>query len=483
MKSYFLTSRITICAIAALVALLSPPTTDATRTIPSGTDLLRDQELLRERIGSREWIFNRDFDPPTEARAWYVQEVRPITSEETTESYTEGARMIVEQVRENPGFSMLLFRAAEYFSRADKMDDARDTFEEAVRRHPDLRPNPGIYAFLARSYMRHDDEEKRVRSREYFTKAMENPRLIPDVVGFLGYTHYRREFHLPAEFAFRHATLLNPDQEVWNTPLADALRAQDKLEASSAMVQLILRSQPESQELWLLLANNYLGRERIDEAAQIYEMLLRMGKATVESLHLLGRIHINNENVELAYNAHREALLLQPDQNARELLDALRSFSNFGAFEQALRLIADIREHIERELTREQEVRLLTTEAEIMIAQGRGEEAVEPLEGILEREPDNARALMTLARHYERDARENRAHAERAKELYRAAMELEDHEVDARIRLAQLHVRLQNWIEARDLLATALEMREDPHVERYFEQIEQRVRVYEATGR
>ena len=62
-----------------------------------------------------------------------------------------------------------------------------------------------------------------------------------------------------------------------------------------ALTGNMLESDPESAQLWILQANAYIGLEKPMKAAENFEIVDRLGKATPDSLMLLGDIYLNSE--------------------------------------------------------------------------------------------------------------------------------------------------------------------------------------------
>jgi len=198
-----------------------------------------------------------------------------------------------------------------------------------------------------------------------------------------------------------------------------------------------------------------------------------MGKATADSLFLLGDIYINKQMLSLALDIYLKAIDLNPNGKPNNSVRAAESLTNYGAYKEATALINKINRVYSGRLDDRNELKMLTMIAQIAIATGKGDEAAAALEKIIDRDPLNGRAIITLADYYGREDQ-----IEKAILLYERAEEL-DGEIRTRayVRHGQMMVRQKRWEEAVDLLRTAQNIEHQDNVKEFLEQVEKVARA------
>jgi tetratricopeptide (TPR) repeat protein len=208
------------------------------------------------------------------------------------------------------------------------------------------------------------------------------------------------------------------------------------------------------------------------KAAENFEVVQRMGQATVASMNTLGDIYVNEGMFDLGARAYAKAVGLNPDQNPDAPLRRVEALAQRGALEQAKALLQQVEELAGGRLDDEQRKRMLKLRSRIAVAEGKGEDSVGVLEEIVALDPLDGEALILLGQHYARID-----DPERAIFYYERAQSLGDFEADARIRHAQLLVALARYPEAVPLLKRAQEIDPRDDVARYLEQVERLART------
>lgn len=102
-----------------------------------------------------------------------------------------------------------------------------------------------------------------------------------------------------------------------------------------------------------------------------------------------------------------------------------------------------------------------------MAAGGGGEETAAVLEEILKLDPLDGEALLLLGQHYGRNNQQ-----EKALLYYERAAGLDEYEVRAKVRQAQLLVQMGRYGDALPLLRRAQELKPREDIARYLEQVE-----------
>lgn len=291
---------------------------------------------------------------------------------------------------------------------------------------------------------------------KHFIKAVEFGDNDPRTFGVLGYIYTENEDFVSAESALRRALILNPDREEFRTLLGQALLAQERYAEAASFFRELIKKNPDKAQFWKAEANALLALDKIDQAAVNLEIIDRMGEADAQTLKLLGDIYVNRQMLSLAKDAFMRSLRADPSQRLDGPLQAANTLTNFGSYDDALELLNLIDQLMSNRLSEEQEIEVLTLRSKVNIARGDTEQGAANLEDILDRDPLNGEALLTLARYYS----ENAESIPRAIILYERGEEHPDLGVRHRayLRHGQLMVRLRRWSEAVEKLENAVDL-------------------------
>ncbi|TVR55138.1 MAG: hypothetical protein EA425_00860 [Puniceicoccaceae bacterium] len=207
-----------------------------------------------------------------------------------------------------------------------------------------------------------------------------------------------------------------------------------------------------------------------ERAVSHLEVLRRLGRADAPSLLLLGDIYTNQNLNHLAVAAYQEALGLERPATAAQAIRIAGTLTARGQFDDAVDFIGRIRTSFP-DLEDRQELELLNLEAEIALAEGNEEEAAEILERIVDRDPMNGRALLTLGNYYA-----GQEEFEEAAFFFQRAEALPNFAAEAFVDHARMRVAQQEFGDAVRLLRRAQEIRPRDNVARYLEAVE---RIYQ----
>ena len=242
----------------------------------------------------------------------------------------------------------------------------------------------------------------------------------------------------------------------------------DYADDAAALLDALLARYPDKADFWLLQAHTFLGMKRPLRAAENLELLDRLGKSTVDSLNTLGDIYVNEGLMDLALRAYERSIVLDPKQPIARPLRSAEILSARSAVPQARKLTALLREAAGDRLEPNDQRKLLKVEARLSMAEGNSSKAtVAMLEEIVKLDPLDGEALMLLGQHYSRENEPDRAIF-----YYERAEGIEAFEANAKVRHAQVLVRLNRYAEAVPLLRRAQEQKPREDVARYLEQID-----------
>jgi tetratricopeptide (TPR) repeat protein len=199
-------------------------------------------------------------------------------------------------------------------------------------------------------------------------------------------------------------------------------------------------------------------------------MLRRLGQAPAPSLNLLGDLYMAQESRELALGAYLEALEKDNGQNPARALRPAQILVSRGALAEAQQLFARIRA-ASTPLSPTDELKLLKLESKVAMATGAGEQAIESLEQIIQKDPLDAEALLLAGDYYAKNSQK-----EKAEFRYQTAAGIGGFEAEAFVKHAQLLVQSQKYPQAIELLKKAQKVKPRDNVQRYLEKVEQLAR-------
>ena len=332
--------------------------------------------------------------------------------------------------------------------------------------------------------------DKSALAKKHFVKSIELGDRDAVSFGILGAIYMDEGKLVSSETALRNSLMINPDISQFKQLLGNVLLQQERYAEAKEIFAEMLQKSPNEPNFWMAQANCYIALEEIDKAARNLEIVRFMGQANVPSLMLLGDVYMNKEMVDDATTVYLEAISKEPTKtNLGNFMQSAETLNNFAAYDQGMQVIEAIAKAYRGNLTDEDQINRLSLSSEINIARGMGEEASKNLEDLLQKDPFNARALLSLARYYSdlepddsvsdieyqtiqgRNQQTAILYYERAQDLPGDDEDVLNAVVRAYIGEAQLRVKRRELREAADLLAEAQSIKYQDNIETYLNQI------------
>ncbi len=419
-----------------------------------------DPDFARRLIGS--YGFSPDAEPrmTPEEQVAYREKVVPLLREDPKKA-VETLQGLVK-----PGASAVFdFTLGNIFFQNEDLTNAVKHFEAALAKFPDYRRAQKNLAFAL------------VRDGKYADAVKPLARTISlgggdgKVFGLLGFAYMSQGRYASADGAYRQALVFEPDNLDFKLGAIKCALQTANYDHAMALLDEVIQQYPERDNLWTLQANVFIQKEQPAKAAISLEMLRRLGKASPQSLFLLGDLYMAQESRELALAAYVEALEKDGGQNPAKALRPAQILVSRGAWDEAKKLFAKIR-GAGTALTAEDELKLLKLESKVAMSTGAGEEAIKVLEQIIQRNPLDGEALLLAGDYYAKNDQK-----EKAEFRYDTASKLEGFEADAFVKHAQLMVQTQKYPQAAELLRKAQKVKPRDNVQRYLEKVEQIART------
>lgn len=350
-----------------------------------------------------------------------------------------------------------------HFQRED-LTNAVKHFEAALAKFPDYRRAQKNLAFaLVR-------DGKYPEAIKPLTRTIALGGADGKVFGLLGFCYLNQARHVSAEAAYRQALVYEPENLDFKLGLVKSAIGNANYDYAVALLEELLKQYPERDSLWNLQANLYIQKEQPAKAAVSLEMLRRLGKATPQSLYLLGDLYMAQDTRDLALAAYLEAMHKDGGQNPAKALRPAQILASRGAWDEARQLFTKIRA-ANATLATSDELKLLKLESKVAMATGAGEKAIATLEQIIQKDPLDAEALILAGDYYAKNEQK-----EKAEFRYQTAAGISGFEADAFVKHAQLLVQSQKYAQAAELLKKAQKAKPRDNVQRYLDKVEQLAR-------
>jgi tetratricopeptide (TPR) repeat protein len=449
----------------------------AERIIPP-SNLFRDPDFVKDFVGS--YGFLADVEPKVSSD----EQTLLVTVREMFEKsrFREAEQEIVRFIKETEAPTdpekqpaeispALVFVLGNLYFQADRADEARRAFLEAIRRYPRFRRAHTNLAYLYISKNQTDE------ALPMLQKAIELGENSSRAYGLLGYCHLLKKNALAAENAYRQAYLLDPASRDWKLGLAQTLMAQEKAAEASNLLGSLIEENPNDKQLWLQQTNALLSMDRKDEAAVNLEILRHKNLADEGNLNLLGNLYMDRSEPQLALYAYLAAIDKSTAFDVQRALKSARILVDYGFPEKAEELIAAIESKAGDKISPADRTRLLLTEVRAAQAAGQTDRVGNLLDKLVEINPADGEVLLELARHKDKLARDEEDEEKRkewvveARTHYQLAVRSEAVAYPANLAYGQMLVREQRYTEALPVLQAALALKKSDSLEQYVSRV------------
>ena len=459
---------------AAAVMMLSTTAAHAEKIVPPAS-FFRDPTFLKEFVGS--YGFHSEIEPKVSA-----DESRELVKlQELFEAgkFIEAEQSLVAFIKETEAptdtekqprrisAAMIFVLGNLYFS-ADRPDEARRAFLEAIRRFPKFRRAHVNLGYLYVSL------EQFPKAASHFQEAIGLGEGSARVFGLLGYCYLLEEQSLAAENAYRQAYLRDPKSKDWKTGLGQALIQLQRFEEASALFDELIMEYPEDAQLWLQQTQALLAREMMFEAAVNLEVLRMKGLAGASELNLLGNLYLDQGEAQLALFAYLAAMEKSEKFDIEMALRSATVLNDYGYPEKAAAFVTKIKAAAGDSLKAADEIRVKLLEVKIAKNLGQQDQVSSLLESLLRNDPANGDVLLELGRHYDNLARNEEDEATSLKysgEAKSRLMLVADRDDDvgygANLSLGQILTRELKYVEALPHLEKALELKPNDNLKSY----------------
>ncbi len=285
--------------------------------------------------------------------------------------------------------------------------------------------------------------------------------------GLIGYCYINLDKPSSALDAYRIAIMLAPESRDWKLGKLQCHIALDQREEAIGMLYEFIEKEPANADWWKLQANQFMSMGEIGKAAANLLVVREIGKADGPSLTLLGDLLLNEGLVRPALENYN--LALQTGQiRVSRIFEVANSLLMLGALEEAQDLVAKIDQTIGTGLDESQTLEHLNLKARIAMDKDDIELASGYLKKIVDKDPMNGYALLTLS-----DLEKTKGDLTKAKYYAENASKIGTFEHQACLTLAQLNVSERDYRQAAKHLRRAQQLKPKEYVAEYLLKIEQ----------
>jgi tetratricopeptide (TPR) repeat protein len=442
------------------------------------SNLFRDPKFVRDFVGS--YGFLSDVEPKVSAdEQAALGTIRELFDQSKfREAEAEIVRFIKETEKPTDPEKApaeispaMVFVLGNLYFQADRPEEARRAFLEAIRRFPRFRRAHTNLAYLYIS------QNKTAEAMPMLQKAIELGENSARVYGLLGYCHLLKKNAVAAENAYRQAYLLDASSRDWKLGLAQALMAQEKHAEAANLIGTLIEENPNDKQLWLQQTNALLAMDRKEEAIVNLEALRLKGIADESNLNLLGNLHMDRNEPQLALLAYLAAMDKATALDVPRALKSARILNDYGFPDKAEQFIARIRVKTGDKLPPADLTALLLAEVRVAQSKGETDRTSALLNQLAELNPADGEVLLELARHKdllsrdEADSEKRGALVAEARTNYQLAARVETVAYPANLALGQMLVRERRYPEALTHLQTALNLKKSESLEQYLSRV------------
>jgi tetratricopeptide (TPR) repeat protein len=456
-----------------LIFIIATASLTAQPIIPP-SNFFNDPKFIKEFVGS--YGFLSDVEPRISAdEQTALAAIRDLFEQSKfKEAEAELARFIKEteepkDSKKTPTeiSSAMIFVLGNLYFQADRPEEARRQFLEAIRRFPRFRRAHTNLAYLYIS------QNKTAEAMPMLQKAIELGENSARVYGLLGYCHLLKKNAVVAENAYRQAYLLDASSRDWKLGLAQALMVQEKFPEAANLLGTLIEENANDKQLWLQQTNAFLAMERKEDAIVNLESLRLKGIADESNLNLLGNLYMDRGEPQLALLAYLAAMEKTKSLDIPRTLKSARILNDYGHPDKADEFVSRIRTKAGAKIQPADQIALLLTEVRISQSKRELNRTGALLNKLIELNPANGEVLLELGRYKDQLARDEADETKRgelmaeARTNYQLAARIDTVAYPANLALGQMLVRERRYPEALTHLQAALNLKKSESLEQY----------------
>jgi tetratricopeptide (TPR) repeat protein len=420
-----------------LLAVLAAALTGIAR---ADTPKLDPKRIINE---SSSFLKEREPEMTEEEYALYEKVVSLVASNpEFAVKLLEAMKSDKEQP--SPAFEFILGNA--YYAAA-QYEKSEGNYRSAVTRYPTfLRAwvNLGILYYSTTRY---------AEAVPCFSKAVELGDRDSTTFGLLGFCLQRDGDLVSAEMAYMQALGGDPANVDWKEGLLEICIGGRQFTRAESLVKNLIKERPTDTRYWLTYANILLSEDRKVDATVILETADNMGITSTDELTLLGDLYADQGLIPEAGAVYAKILTTSPEIGQEKLLRYADILIVSKRLPEAEGVLGKFGPDDAR-------VSVLQMRADLLAAEKKWTEERAVIDKILQAEPLNGRALISLGRAYDEED-----DVPRATLAFEAAYAVKDSTYVASLELANIELKNKHYAKSVEYLEKALTIQKTDAVE------------------
>jgi tetratricopeptide (TPR) repeat protein len=450
-------ARLSSIAVALLGLLTTTSAAGQTLEVDLGIDL-SNPEFQRE--------FNASFETGLTAGAPAMNHRESVLLSVVAEMYQEDTNAAIDFVQEElrreerrlrndqrragtPEMDFVYSANVEYalgqlYQLIKNRSAAERYYLQAIEKYPSY---VAAYIRLMEIYLVQEDCDKALAAGK---QAVDIGGVNGTVFRGFGLCYYLQEDFGAALTAFRLAKAFLPGEDAISYYQALSALNTGNYDESTAVLSELIRKHPDRSSYYFIQVNAYLENDKPDSALQTLEIARRKGMLNSGGFSLLGNIYINKDMPEAAAQAYISGMEIDrgPDFDVIESqFTNLARFDDWSLADEFLTVSANT---YEGRLSSGNRESLEVMQAQVLIGLGQSSDGADLLLQLLESNPTNGEALLSLARYYRQQQ-----DFERADIFFQRAAKEQAVALSALIDNAQMAADRANWLLAIELLTAA----------------------------
>lgn len=334
-------------------------------------------------------------------------------------------------------------------------------YQSAVKKFPNYAQ---AYYNMGRAYVADGDYSNALIGLQ---KALQIEAGDGTMYGLIGYCYLNLDKPSSALDAYSFAIMMAPESRDWKLGKLQCLIALERSEEAIGLLYEFIKAEPSKADWWKLQANQFLAMGENGKAAANLTVVKEMGKADGSSLALLGDLYVNEGLVGPAVDSYTEALTKKGARPGR-IVEVVNSMIYMDQIPSARKLLSALESNMGSSLSDSQEIAVLNVKARLAIGEDDTDGAADFLASIVEKDPLNGGALLSLS-----ELEKKRGDSAKAEYYAESASKLEGFAHQAYLALAQLNVGKRDYTSAAKYLREAQEIEHRDYVADYLLRIEQ----------
>lgn len=444
--------KFNILHLMAVVAFL--PSALSGQLFPLSENLWSNREFQERFLGS--YGVDTSVSPTISSdEQTFLRDLIPVIEKNPAEAAGR-----LESFMDSESSAALDYTLGNLFVQAGQIENAISAYREAIRKFPNFAR---AYKNLGLVYV---NEGRFEESVPMILKALELAGNDGALFGPLGLAYLNLDRTAQALTAYRKALIFQPENLQWKQGKLRCLMDLGMYEEASGVIEDLIAENPEEGNFWIWQANTFMMLDKLDEAAANLEIVKRLGRANAESLALLGDIYLNHDVSDLALENYLLAAE-HAELSDERILRTAQGFVSRRLFDEAQAFMEGSATRAEGMAPRDRS-RFRTLMAQAAIGRNDLEGAAEILEEVVQSDPMNGQALLTLG-----DLQRRLEEFDEAAFSFEQAARVEEVRVEALVAHARMLVSMRDFAAALPILERAVALDSGQRLESYLERVRQ----------